>query len=62
MRYEEIYQKLGFVGKDGFVTLSDPEWTSRIALPRRVLSLIQAPEGPLHQMSALFVFGGKPLI
>ena len=62
MRYKEIYQKLGFVGKDGFANLSDPEWASRIVLPRRVLSLIQAPESPLHQMSALFVFGGKPLI
>jgi len=62
MRYEEIYRKLGFVGKDGFVTLSDQEWASKVALSRRVLSLIQVPEGPLHQMSALFVFGGKPLI
>ena len=62
MRYEDIYQRLGFVGKDGFVTLSDPEWVSQVALPRRVLSLIQEPDGPLRQMSALFVFAGKPLI
>lgn len=62
MRYEDIYQKLGFVGKDGFATLSDPEWASKVALPRRVLSLIQAPDGPLRQISALFVFGGRPLI
>lgn len=62
MRIEELYQKLGFVGRDGFAILSDSEWTSKVALSSRVLNLIQAPNGPFHQMSALFVFGGKPLI
>lgn len=62
MRIEELYQKLGFAGKDGFAALSDAEWASKVTLPKRVLSLIEEPEGPLHQMSALFVFGGKPLI
>ncbi len=62
MKLEELYQKLGFVGKDGFAILSDPEWESKVVLPKRVRSLIQDTHGPLHQMSALFVFGGKPLI
>lgn len=62
MRLEETYQKLGFVGKDGFVTLSETNWANRVALPKRVLNLIQEAASPLHQMSALFAFGGKPLI
>lgn len=62
MKLEELYQKLGFVGKDGFSTLSEPEWESKVVLPKRVLNLIQDSHCPLHQMSALFVFGGKPLM
>lgn len=62
MKLEELYQKLGFAGKDGFVTLSETGWAGKVTLPKRVLDLIQDPRGPLHQMSALFVFGGKPLI
>lgn len=62
MRFEKIYQKLGFVGKDGFVILSDMEWVNKVSLSKRVLHLIKDPSSSLHQMSALFVFGGKPLI
>lgn len=62
MRIEELYQKLGFIGKDGFAILSDQDWTRKITLSSRMLNLIQDPLGPLHQMSALFVFSGKPLI
>ena len=62
MKLEELYQKLGFVGKDGFATLSEPEWESKVVLSKRILNMIRDSRSPLHKMSALFVFGGKPLM
>ena len=62
MKLEELYQKLGLVGKDGFATLSESGWESKVTLSQRILNLLQDSHCPLHQMTALFVFGGKPLM
>jgi len=61
-RIEDIYEKLNIEGKNGFVTLNDPEWFNKVKLPERVLCLLQDPQSPLSEASALFCFGGKPLI
>ena len=62
MRLEELYQKLELIGKDGFVSQSNPEWRQSAQLPDRVLRLINDPESPLSKVSAFFTFDGKPLI
>lgn len=62
MGINSIYYKLGFIGKDGFVTLSDPNWAMKAQLPSRIIQLIQDRKNPLSQMKALFSFGGKPMI
>ena len=62
MKQEEIYKMLGFEGKDGFATLDDPEWANKVHLQGKVVSLIHDESSPFSQMSALFVFGGRPLI
>lgn len=62
MNLDEIYQKLDLVGKGGFVSLSSPDWSNQIQIPERVLRLIKDKKCPLSQVSAMFCFGGKPLI
>lgn len=61
-KIEEIYKKLDIGGKGGFVTLDDTEWVYKVKLPERVLSLLLDPQSPMSEASALFCFGGKPLI
>lgn len=61
-RIEEIYEKLDIGGRSGFVTLKDPEWVNKVKLPDRVLCLLQDTQSPLSEASAIFCFGGKPLI
>lgn len=61
-RIEEIYKKLDIGGKGGFVTLDDTEWVCKVKLPERVLSLLLDPQSPMSETSALFCFGGRPLI
>lgn len=61
-RIEDIYEKLNIGDKGGFVTLKDPEWVNKVKLPERVLCLLQDSQSPLSEASALFCFGGKPLI
>ena len=61
-RIEDIYKKLDLEGKGGFVTLKDSKLGSKVKLPERVLCLLQDQQSPLSEASALFCFGGKPLI
>lgn len=61
-RIDDIYKRLDIQGKGGFVTLQDPDWIGKVKLPERVLSLLQDPKSSLSEASALFCFGGKPLI
>lgn len=61
-RIEDIYEMLAISDKGGFVTLNDSEWVNKVKLPERVLYLLQDPQNPLSEASALFCFGGKPLI
>jgi len=62
MGIEFLYKKLGFLNKSGFVTIADPEWIGKAQLSSRISALIQDSSSPLHEMSALFAIGGKPLI
>lgn len=62
MKLEEIYSKLEFIGKGGFVSLSNPDWKICAQLPDRVLRLINDSDSPLSKVSAFFSFDGKPLI
>ena len=62
MNIETIYRKLNFISKDGFVTLDDIKWSCKVHLSPRIITLIQDVSSPLHEMSALFAIGGKPLI
>ena len=62
MSIEELYRKLDFMSKDGFVSLDDANWPSKVLLSPRIFSLIQDVSSPLHEMSALFAIGGRPLI
>lgn len=62
MSIEELYRKLGFLSKDGFVTLDDANWPNKVQLSPRIFSLIQDVSSPLHEMSALFAIGGRPLL
>ena len=62
MSIEELYRKLDFISKDGFVSLDDANWPSKVLLSPRIFSLIQDVSSPLHEMSALFAIGGRPLI
>lgn len=61
-RIDDVYKRLDIQGKGGFVTLQDPDWIGKVKLPERVLSLLQDPKSSLSEASALFCFGGKPLI
>lgn len=61
-RIDDIYKKLDIQGKGGFVTLKDSSWIDKVKLPERVLSLLQDPKSSLSEASALFCFGGRPLI
>ena len=62
MTFAEIYKSLDLVGKGGFVSLSDPDWVKQVNLPERLQRLVTDAKCPLSQLSALFCFGGKPLI
>ena len=62
MSIEELYRKLDFISKDGFVTLDDANWPNKVQLSPRIFSLIQDVSSPLHEMSALFAIGGRPLL
>ena len=62
MSIEELYRKLDFLSKDGFVTLDDVNWPKKVQLSPRIFSLIQDVSSPLHEMSALFAIGGRPLL
>lgn len=62
MKLEELYKKLDLVGKEGFVSLLDPEWKQKVHLPNSMLRLINDTSCPLSQISAFFTFDGKPLI
>lgn len=62
MTFEELYKRLELTGKGGFVSLSSPEWAQQSGLPERVLRLVTDMSCPLSQLSALFCFGGRPLI
>ena len=62
MVFEELYKSLELTGKGGFVSLSSPDWAQQSGLPDRVLRLITDATCPLSQLSALFSFGGRPLI
>ena len=62
MVFEELYNSLELTGKGGFVSLSSPDWTLQSGLSDRVLRLITDATCPLSQLSALFSFGGRPLI
>lgn len=62
MSIEELYRKLDFLSKDGFVTLDDANWPNKVQLSPRIFSLIQDVSSPLHEMSALFAIGGRPLL
>ena len=62
MGFEELYKRLELEGKGGFVSLSSPDWAVKAGLPERVLRLVEDAACPLSQLSALFCFGGRPLI
>lgn len=62
MTLEELYQRLELTGKGGFVSLSSSNWVQQCGLPERILRLVTDATCPLSQLSALFCFGGRPLI
>lgn len=62
MELEDLYKQLELIGKGGFVSLSSPDWERQSGLPERILRLIKDATCPLSQLSALFCFGGRPLI
>lgn len=62
MTLEELYQRLELTGKGGFVSLSSSDWEKQSGLPERILRLVTDVTCPLSQLSALFCFGGRPLI
>lgn len=62
MKIEEVYKKLNLEDKGGFVSLADPDWNAKIELSERVQGLLKNKDSPLSEASALFYFGGKPLI
>ena len=62
MSFTDIYDRLELTGKDGFISLASPDWCADVQLPERILRLIQDTSCPLSQLSALFCFGGKPLL
>ncbi len=62
MAFDELYKRLELTGKGGFVSLASPDWTRQSGLPERVLRLITDTTCPLSQLSALFCFGGRPII
>ena len=62
MAFEKIYKTLELEGKGGFVSLASPDWVRQVSMPERMLRLFTDKECPLSQLSALFCFGGKPLI
>ena len=62
MSIEDIYKKLGYEAKGGFVPLDDVDWPSKVKMSTRVVTLIQDTLKPLYRMTALFAFGGKPLM
>ena len=62
MKIEDVYKRLNLEGKSGFVSLAEPDWNAKLELPERVKSLLKDKDSPLSVASALFYFGGKPLI
>ena len=62
MALKELYKRLELIGKGGFVSLSSSDWKQQSGLPERILRLVTAATCPLSQLSALFCFGGRPLI
>lgn len=62
MAFEKIYKTLDLDGKGGFVSRATPDWMQQVSMPERMLRLFKDKECPLSQVSALFCFGGKPLI
>ena len=62
MAFERIYKMLELEGKGGFVSLPSPDWPKQVNLPERLLRLVTDATSPLSELSALFCFGGKPLI
>lgn len=62
MIIEDVYKQLNLEGKGGFVSLAEPDWNAKIELPERVQSLLKDKDSPLSDASALFCFGGKPLL
>ena len=62
MGFKELYKRLELIDKGGFVVQSDPDWAQKSGLPERVLRLVSDASCPLSQLSALFCFGGRPLI
>lgn len=62
MPFDNIYKTLELTGKGGFVSLSSPDWAQQVNLPERLLRLVTDSTCPLSELSALFCFGGKPLI
>lgn len=62
MALEELYKRLELIGKGGFVSLSSSDWEQQSGLPERILRLVTDATCPLSQLSALFCFGGRPLI
>lgn len=62
MSFTDIYDRLELTGKDGFISLASPDRCADVQLPERILRLIQDTSCPLSQLSALFCFGGKPLL
>lgn len=62
MKIEDVYKILDFEGKGGFVSLAEQDWVARVELPERVQSLLKDTESPISEATALFCFGGKPLI
>lgn len=62
MALEELYKRLELIGKGGFVSLSSSDWKQQSGLPERILRMVTDATCPLSQLSALFCFGGRPLI
>lgn len=62
MKIEDVYKLLDFEGKGGFVSLAEPDWDTKTEMPERVQNLLKDKESPVSEATALFCFGGKPLI
>lgn len=62
MSFTNIYDRLELTGKDGFISFASPDRYTDIQISERISRLIQDTSCPLSQLSALFCFGGKPLI